>query len=159
MSNPPLRQEDGCALAGSRRQAGARYRAHRTGGAAGSAGMRYIKVTSAAEMLAASLSEVADADLFITAAAVADYRSRTVAGRRSKSGDTLGLELDLGRISSPRWRPSRNALSGGPEFATLGQRKPRQCAFILLHRTLTVIANGVVRCGDRFGSDDYPRCC
>ncbi|TAL00930.1 MAG: bifunctional phosphopantothenoylcysteine decarboxylase/phosphopantothenate--cysteine ligase CoaBC, partial [Porticoccaceae bacterium] len=57
--------------------------------------VRCVKVTSAAEMLAASLAEVGDADLFIAAAAVADYRPRTVAGQKiKKSGDILTLELE-----------------------------------------------------------------
>ena len=53
-----------------------------------------INVTSAAEMFAAVKQQVGDADIFISVAAVADYRVATPATRKiKKSADKLTLEL------------------------------------------------------------------
>ena len=58
--------------------------------------VRRVAVTSAVEMLDACLAEVADADVFIAAAAVADYRPRRVAVEKiKKSAATLTVELEL----------------------------------------------------------------
>lgn len=51
-------------------------------------------VTSAAEMHAAVMEEIVGADMFIAAAAVADYRPATIAAQKiKKEGDTLTVEL------------------------------------------------------------------
>ena len=51
-------------------------------------------VVSAEEMLRASLEAAADADIFIAAAAVADYRASTVAGQKiKKQGDQISISL------------------------------------------------------------------
>lgn len=53
-----------------------------------------VRVETAEEMLAAVLVAAATCDLFIAAAAVADYRPAAVAGQKlKKSTDTLNLEL------------------------------------------------------------------
>ena len=49
--------------------------------------MKTIAVESAADMLAVALDEVADADIFIAAAAVADYRPASVAEQKIKKSD------------------------------------------------------------------------
>ena len=53
------------------------------------------KVTSAEEMLACSLRWGADADVFIAAAAVADYRPTRVEEQKIKKGDQQTLQLSL----------------------------------------------------------------
>jgi len=54
-----------------------------------------IDVTSADEMLAASLQAAKDSDLFIAAAAVADYRpAAPIEGKRSKDATTWAIELE-----------------------------------------------------------------
>jgi len=58
------------------------------------AGIERINVESARQMLDASLSAAAAADLLVAAAAVADYRMETVATEKiKKSGDTMTLQL------------------------------------------------------------------
>ena len=57
-------------------------------------GARVVDVTSAAEMFDAVKQHVADADIFISVAAVADYRpAQTSAQKIKKSGGKLTLEL------------------------------------------------------------------
>jgi phosphopantothenoylcysteine decarboxylase / phosphopantothenate---cysteine ligase len=57
-------------------------------------GVEKISVTTAQEMLAAVMARVTDAQLFIAAAAVADFRPATTNSRKVKKGQhTLNLEL------------------------------------------------------------------
>ena len=57
-------------------------------------GVQAVDVTSAAEMFAAVKQHVADADIFIGVAAVADYRATQTSAQKIKKGaDTLTLEL------------------------------------------------------------------
>lgn len=59
------------------------------------AGVRLVKVVSAAEMLAAVLSEVPSCDVIVMAAAVADFRPRQVSSSKvKKAGAGLTLELE-----------------------------------------------------------------
>jgi phosphopantothenoylcysteine decarboxylase/phosphopantothenate--cysteine ligase len=54
-----------------------------------------ISVVSAQQMLSASLEAAADADIFIAAAAVADYRASTVAKQKiKKQGDQMSISLE-----------------------------------------------------------------
>jgi len=56
--------------------------------------IRLIKVTSTKEMYDAAHAEFGDTDVFIAAAAVADYRPKTVADQKIKKNDpSLSLEL------------------------------------------------------------------
>ena len=56
--------------------------------------LRRIDVESAAEMHAAVMNEITDADIFISVAAVADYRPQTTAEQKlKKTAATLSLEL------------------------------------------------------------------
>lgn len=55
---------------------------------------KLVQVVSAEEMCNASLQAVADADIFVASAAVADYRPRHVADQKiKKSQDTLQLDM------------------------------------------------------------------
>lgn len=57
-------------------------------------GIEFMKVTSAAEMRAAVLNRVADCDVFVSVAAVADYRpARPSEVKLKKSADTLAIDL------------------------------------------------------------------
>ena len=56
---------------------------------------QFTPVVSAQEMLTASLEAAADADIFIAAAAVADYRASTVAEQKiKKQGEQISLTLE-----------------------------------------------------------------
>ncbi|GIX32611.1 MAG: phosphopantothenoylcysteine decarboxylase [Lysobacterales bacterium] len=57
-------------------------------------GVRRIDVRSAREMLAAVLAEIDDQDVFVAAAAVADYRPRELAEQKIKKG-MAGMNLEL----------------------------------------------------------------
>lgn len=58
------------------------------------AGVTRVEVETAEQMLAAALTQAAQADMFISAAAVADYRMADVAQQKmKKSAETLSLEL------------------------------------------------------------------
>ena len=58
-------------------------------------GMEVVRIETAQEMLEAVHARVADADVFIAAAAVADYRPSVVADHKiKKKSDTLALELE-----------------------------------------------------------------
>lgn len=117
--------------------------------------VRCVKVTSAAEMLAASLAEVGDADLFIAAAAVADYRPRTVAAQKiKKSRDTLVIELEPNAdiVATVAALGSRPFVVG---FAAETENLLDNARSKLLRKGLDlVIANDVSDTEIGFGSDD-----
>lgn len=117
--------------------------------------VRCVKVTSAAEMLAASLAEVADADLFIAAAAVADYRPRTVASQKiKKSRETLTIELEPNPdiVATVAMLPERPFVVG---FAAETENLLDNARSKLLRKGLDlVIANDVSDTAIGFGSDD-----
>lgn len=117
--------------------------------------VRCVKVTSAAEMLAASLAEVADADLFIAAAAVADYRPRTVASQKiKKSRETLTIELEPNPdiVATVAMLPERPFVVG---FAAETENLLDNARSKLLRKGLDlVIANDVSDAEIGFGSDD-----
>ncbi|MBM96479.1 MAG: bifunctional phosphopantothenoylcysteine decarboxylase/phosphopantothenate--cysteine ligase CoaBC [Oceanospirillaceae bacterium] len=57
-------------------------------------GVKIVSVTSAQDMLDAAVEQVSEADIFIAAAAVADYRPATQAEEKiKKSGDEISLTL------------------------------------------------------------------
>lgn len=76
----------------------------------GSARIRTVRVQTAREMYEATLAEAATADVWVFAAAVADYRPAQVAEQKiKKAGETLTLELvknvdiaaELGKTKRP----------------------------------------------------------
>ena len=117
--------------------------------------VRCVKVTSAAEMLAASLAEVADADLFIAAAAVADYRPRAVASQKiKKSRETLTIELEpnpdiVATVAALAERPFVVGFAAETENLLDNARSKLQRKGLDL-----VIANDVSDTEIGFGSDD-----
>ena len=118
-------------------------------------GVRRVDVDSAEQMLAAVLERIDDADLFIGAAAVADYRPAARHDRKmKKSGDSLVLELvqnpDIIATVTGRERPP---FSVG--FAAETNDVERHARDKLTRKRLDMIAANRVGLDDRgFNSDD-----
>jgi phosphopantothenoylcysteine decarboxylase/phosphopantothenate--cysteine ligase len=74
-------------------------------------GMEVIMVESADEMYAAALDAVGDADIFIAAAAVADYRPATVVDKKIKKNDA---EMSIDLVRCPDILASVAALDNAP---------------------------------------------
>jgi phosphopantothenoylcysteine decarboxylase/phosphopantothenate--cysteine ligase len=114
-----------------------------------------VDVTSALEMLAAVEVAVADADVFIATAAVADYRPQQVAGQKiKKSADTFTLELvknpDI--VAAVAARTPRPFVLG---FAAETERVLEHARQKLDRKRLDMIAcNDVARADIGFQSDD-----
>ncbi len=117
--------------------------------------VRRIAVTSAVEMLDACLAEVADADVFIAAAAVADYRPRNAAAQKIKrSAATLTIELEPNPdiVATVAALPRRPFVVG---FAAETENLLDNARGKLARKGLDlVIANDVSAPGIGFGSDD-----
>ncbi|MCC2638831.1 MAG: phosphopantothenoylcysteine decarboxylase/phosphopantothenate--cysteine ligase [Moraxellaceae bacterium] len=117
--------------------------------------VRRVNVTSALEMLAAVEQAVADADVFIATAAVADYRPQQVAGQKiKKSADTFTLELvknpDI--VAAVAARTPRPFVLG---FAAETERVLEHARQKLERKRLDMIAcNDVARADIGFQSDD-----
>lgn len=114
-----------------------------------------VNVTSALEMLAAVEQAVADADVFIATAAVADYRPQSVAGQKiKKSADALTLEL----VKNPDIVAAVAARSPRPfvlGFAAETERVVEHARDKLARKRLDMIAcNDVARADIGFQSDD-----
>ena len=115
-----------------------------------------VDVTSAEEMLAASLAQAPGCDLFIAAAAVADYRPAQVAAHKIKKGEGDQLTLELvknpdivARIAS---LPERPFTVG---FAAESQHLVDYARRKLVNKKLDlVIANNIAEAGIGFNSDD-----
>ncbi len=118
-------------------------------------GVRRIDVRSAREMLAAVLAEVERAEVFVAAAAVADYRPRTIAEQKIKKGPArIALELEanpdiLGTVAE---LPRRPLLVG---FAAETERLREHAAAKLTAKKLDLIAaNWVGQPGQGFDAED-----
>lgn len=114
-----------------------------------------VNVTSALEMLAAVEQAVADADVFIATAAVADYRPQAVAGQKIKKvADALTLEL----VKNPDIVAAVAARSPRPfvlGFAAETERVLEHARDKLERKRLDMIAcNDVARADIGFQSDD-----
>ena len=89
-------------------------------------GVRRIDVRTAAGMLAAVEAEASEADIFVSAAAVADYAPREAAAQKiKKTGETLTLEL----VRNP------------DILAAVAARKPRPFCVGFAAETENVVAN------------------
>jgi len=117
--------------------------------------VRRVAVTSAVEMLDACLAEVVDADVFIAAAAVADYRPRSAATQKIKKSDatlTIELELNPDIVATVAALPRRPFVVG---FAAETENLLDHARSKLARKGLDlVIANDVSAPGIGFGSDD-----
>lgn len=115
-----------------------------------------IDVTSADEMLAASLQEAKACDLFIAAAAVADYRPAQIAAQKIKKGEGDSLTLTL--VKNPDIVASIAALASKPftiGFAAESENLLAYARAKLVRKNLDlVIANNISDNSIGFNSDD-----
>ncbi len=118
--------------------------------------VKRIDVTSAAEMHAASLQEALDCDLFIAAAAVADYRPEQVAMQKIKKGAEDMLTLTL--VKNPDIVASIAALELKPYtvgFAAESENLLEYARAKLTRKNLDlVVANNISDSSIGFNSDD-----
>jgi phosphopantothenoylcysteine decarboxylase/phosphopantothenate--cysteine ligase len=117
-------------------------------------GVRRVDVEDAERMLAAVLSEVAEADIFISTAAVADYRPANPQGQKiKKTANTLDLNMER----TPDVLATVAARSGRPfvvGFAAETESVEQNARAKLLKKNLDMIAanevgdNKVFECED-----------
>ena len=117
-------------------------------------GVKRIDVESAADMLDAVLREVDRADIFISTAAVADYRPiRTSAQKIKKTTDRMDLEMEktvdiLGTVAA---RPERPFVVG---FAAETESVEQNARTKLLRKNLDMIAANEVGDTKAFDTDE-----
>jgi phosphopantothenoylcysteine decarboxylase / phosphopantothenate---cysteine ligase len=118
------------------------------------AGITRIDVESAADMLAAVLRSIAGTDVFISTAAVADYRpARAAEHKIKKTNDTLDLSMErtadvLGTVAA---RPDRPFVVG---FAAETQAVEQNARAKLLKKNLDMIAANEVGDDKAFDAAD-----
>jgi phosphopantothenoylcysteine decarboxylase / phosphopantothenate---cysteine ligase len=104
------------------------------------AGVRRIDVESAADMLAAVLEEVPDSDIFISTAAVADYRpARPPDHKIKKSTEKLAVEMErtVDIVATVAARPARPFVVG---FAAETESVEQNARAKMLKKNLDMIA-------------------
>ena len=119
-----------------------------------STGIRRVAVETAQQMLDASLTAAADANLLVSAAAVADYRMQTVASQKmKKTGEELTLQLvknpDI--LATLRARYPQLYLVG---FAAETERLAEHARDKLKRKGLDLIAANWVGDGKAFDTED-----
>ncbi|MBS0365712.1 MAG: bifunctional phosphopantothenoylcysteine decarboxylase/phosphopantothenate--cysteine ligase CoaBC [Proteobacteria bacterium] len=118
------------------------------------AGVHRVDVESAADMLATVTREVAGADIFISTAAVADYRPTHPASQKIKKTATT-LELTLARtvdvLASVAARPDRPFVVG---FAAETEAVEQNARTKLMKKNLDMIAANEVGHAKAFDCDD-----
>jgi phosphopantothenoylcysteine decarboxylase / phosphopantothenate---cysteine ligase len=119
--------------------------------------VKFIAVTTAEDMLAASLHEAQGCDLFIAAAAVADYRPAQVAAHKIKKtaeADSMLLEL----VKNPDIVAIIAALEKKPFTVGFAAESENLIAYAqqkLTRKNLDlIIANNIAATGIGFNSDD-----
>lgn len=115
------------------------------------AGVRRIDVETAAEMFAATLDRVADADIYIGAAAISDYRPEPAAQKIKKRADRLVLDM----VKSPDLLATIAARPGAPftvGFAAETERVEEYALQKLEGKRLDMIVANQV--GARLGFDE-----
>ncbi|MEH6826142.1 MAG: bifunctional phosphopantothenoylcysteine decarboxylase/phosphopantothenate--cysteine ligase CoaBC [Motiliproteus sp.] len=114
-----------------------------------------ITITSAQQMLDAALAQMGQCDIFIAAAAVADYRPASVAEQKIKKSDdtmTLTLVKNPDIVATIAGHPHRPFTVG---FAAETERLLAHARAKLQRKTLDmIIANDVAQQGIGFNSDD-----
>ncbi len=114
-----------------------------------------ITVTNAQQMLDAALAQMGRCDVFIAAAAVADYRPASVAEQKIKKSDdtmTLTLVKNPDIVATVASHPQRPFTVG---FAAETERMLEHARAKLERKTLDmIIANDVAQQGIGFNSDD-----
>lgn len=117
-------------------------------------GVRRVDVESAAEMLAAVLREVEGTDIFISTAAVADYRPARPADQKiKKTTDTLDLcmERTSDVLATVAARPDRPFVVG---FAAETESVEQNARLKLLKKNLDMIAANEVGHDKAFDCED-----
>ena len=118
------------------------------------AGVSRIDVVTAAEMHTAVMTRVADCDVFIGCAAVADYRAADIAPQKiKKTGETLALHLVrntdiIAAVAAHRPRPFTVGFAAETDDLLVHARQKLERKGLDL-----VIANDVSRSDIGFGSD------
>jgi phosphopantothenoylcysteine decarboxylase / phosphopantothenate---cysteine ligase len=117
-------------------------------------GVRRVDVESAAEMLAAVLREVGSCDIFISTAAIADYRPAQPASQKiKKTSDTLDLSMErtVDVIATVAARPDRPFVVG---FAAETESVEQHARAKLLKKNLDMIAANEVGHDKAFDCED-----
>jgi len=117
-------------------------------------GVRRIDVESAADMLAAVLSEVEGIDIFISTAAVADYRpADPVEQKIKKTSDTLGINMErtVDVLATVSARSNRPFVVG---FAAETESVEQHARTKLLKKNLDMIAANEVGHDKAFDCED-----
>ncbi|MGH8286786.1 MAG: bifunctional phosphopantothenoylcysteine decarboxylase/phosphopantothenate--cysteine ligase CoaBC, partial [Steroidobacteraceae bacterium] len=117
-------------------------------------GVRRVDVESAADMLAAVLREVESTDIFISTAAVADYRPTRAAGQKiKKTADKLDLELERTPdvLATVAARPRRPFVVG---FAAETESIEQHARTKLMKKNLDMIAANEVGAEKGFDCED-----
>lgn len=145
----------GVALAEAAREAGAEVcLVHGPMTLPAPSGIRTIAVETAAEMAQAVLREIPGTDLFIAAAAVADYRPRTTAVQKlKKTADAMTLEL----VRNPDILAQVAALQPRPfvvGFAAETENLHAHALEKMQRKNLDMIAANDVSGGRAFGTED-----
>lgn len=118
------------------------------------AGIRRIDVESAAEMLNAVLGEVEGADIFISTAAVADYRPASAAEQKiKKTSDRMDLSMERTPdvLATVAARPNRPFVVG---FAAETESVEQHARAKLLKKNLDMIAANEVGHDKAFDCED-----
>lgn len=118
-------------------------------------GVRRIDVRSAREMLAAVLAEVERCDVFVSAAAVSDYRPRRVAEQKiKKSEEVMALELEANPdiLTTVAGLPRRPFLVGFA--AETGSLREQALAKLVAKKLDLIAANWVGQPGQGFDAED-----
>lgn len=118
------------------------------------AGVRRIDVESAADMLKAVMSEVTRADIFISTAAVADYRPAATAPQKiKKTSDKLELNMErtVDVLASVAALPKRPFVVG---FAAETESVEQHARAKLLKKNLDMIAANEVGCDKAFDCEE-----
>ncbi|MBV8742639.1 MAG: bifunctional phosphopantothenoylcysteine decarboxylase/phosphopantothenate--cysteine ligase CoaBC [Sinobacteraceae bacterium] len=118
------------------------------------AGVRRLDVESALQMLNAVMSEVEGADIFISTAAVADYRPTRAAPQKiKKTTDTLDLNMERTPdvLATVAALPRRPFVVG---FAAETESVEQHARAKLLRKNLDMIAANEVGCDKAFDCED-----
>lgn len=118
------------------------------------AGVRRLDVESAEDMLAAVTREVAGADIYISTAAVADYRPARPAGQKIKKTESaldLALERTTDVLAAVAARPDRPFVVG---FAAETENVEQNARAKLLRKNLDLIAANEVGDDKAFDKDE-----
>lgn len=119
-------------------------------------GPEIVRVETAAEMCAAVLDRLADADAYVAAAAVADFTSPRVSVSKLKKGERDGLRLELVRtediLATVCRSPDRPAVVIG--FAAETDNIEEQAAEKLVTKGCDIVVGNRVGAGGVMGLDD-----